>query len=283
MDAKLLENYISKVRCPRHLSIQYKFFDNEMGNEEDYSEFDSHIVRYINQCGSFLTSIHFESCRNDEILSLIVECPNLTAITLNRSKGNFESLLTLRNLEKIQLLTCVFPKQILQEILQNNKQLKSISSENSNLNANEICESLAQYNPHIEEVHMDEKRRVRAKGIKALSRCPKLRTLELVGGAFHCDPEDSLQHLAAGCPILERLTLYGWKDVNDASLMPILHSCTQLKSLDLRGINITIKSCREAALSLPFLKTLDVYKCHRIKKAEILKLQKEFKEIRITN
>ncbi|GJQ81663.1 hypothetical protein Trydic_g8541 [Trypoxylus dichotomus] len=223
-------------------------------------------------------------CRNDEILSLVTECPNLTAVSLTRCKGNFESLLTLRNLEKIELLMCVFPKQILQEILQGNEQLKSISlSDNSNINANEVCETLASCNPHIQEVHIGEKRRVRAKGVKSLSRCSKLRILELEGGPFQCDPEDSLQHLAAGCPLLERLTLYGWKDVNDDALMPILHSCTQLKGLDLRGINITIKSCREAALSLPFLKTLDVYKCQRIKKAQILKLQREFKEIRITN
>lgn len=144
MDTNLLENYISKVRCPKHLSIEYKFFNNETENEEDYSEFERNIVRYINQSGSFLTSIHFESCRNDEVLSLLSECPNLTgkpqfpaiifinfssilAVNFMRCKGSFKSLLTLRNLEKLELFFCIFPKEVLQEILQNNSQLKSIT------------------------------------------------------------------------------------------------------------------------------------------------------------
>ncbi|KAI4460199.1 leucine-rich repeat domain superfamily [Holotrichia oblita] len=205
MDTNLLENYISKVRCPKHLSIEYKFYNNETENEEDYTEFERNIVRYINQSGSFLTSIHFESCRNDEVLSLLSECPNLTAINFMRCKGTFESLLTLRNLEKIELFFCIFPKQILQEILQNNSQLKAISlCDNSNLNGNDVCENLAKYNPLVEEVHIAEKRRVRTKGLKALARCQKLRILELEGGPFQCDPEDSLEQLAVGCPLLER-------------------------------------------------------------------------------
>ena len=51
--------------------------------------------------------------------------------------------------------------------------------------------------------------------------------------------------------------------------MPILHMCTNLRELDLRGLNITIRSCREAALSLPFLKTMDVIKCNRVKKSQV--------------
>jgi len=65
------------------------------------------------------------------------------------------------------------------------------------------------------------------------------------------------------------LSLNGWKEVNDDNLLPIIHSCMQLKQLDLRGVDITIKSCREAALSLPFLHSLDIYKCDRIKKAQV--------------
>lgn len=44
---------------------------------------------------------------------------------------------------------------------------------------------------------------------------------------------------------------------------------SQLKELDLRGTNITIKSCREAALTLPLLKIMDVIKCRRVKKAQV--------------
>lgn len=78
MEQNLLENYISKVTCPRHLAIEYKYFNNEAETEEDYTDFDSYVVRFIKKSGTFLTSIHFESCRNDDILELISECLHLT-------------------------------------------------------------------------------------------------------------------------------------------------------------------------------------------------------------
>lgn len=63
---------------------------------------------------------------------------------------------------------------------------------------------MSNYNNLIEEVHFCEKKKVRATGIKALARCSKLRILELIGGPIQCDPEDSFEQLAAGCPLLER-------------------------------------------------------------------------------
>lgn len=83
-----------------------------------------------------------------------------------------------------------------------------VLGDNTNLNGNDVCENLAIYNPQIEEVHIAEKRRVRTKGLKALARCPKLRILELEGGPFQCDPEDSLEQLAVGCPLLERYLFF---------------------------------------------------------------------------
>lgn len=72
------------------------------------------------------------------------------------------------------------------------------------VNVNEICETLSQHNYSLEEVHFCEKKKVRAKGLKALGRCSQLRVLELIGGPLQCDPEDSLEMLAAGCPYLEK-------------------------------------------------------------------------------
>lgn len=63
--------------------------------------------------------------------------------------------------------------------------------------------------------------------------------------------------------------IYGWKEINDDNFIPALHMFSQLKHLDFRGTNITIKSCREAALTLPMLKFMDVIKNHRVKKAQV--------------
>ncbi|KAG5875386.1 hypothetical protein JTB14_023360 [Gonioctena quinquepunctata] len=56
---------------------------------------------------------------------------------------------------------------------------------------------------------------------------------------------------------------------------------TQLRTLDLRGTNITIKSCREAALTLPLLEIMDVIECSRIKKKQLMLLREDFEEIDI--
>lgn len=66
-----------------------------------------------------------------------------------------------------------------------------------------------------------------------------------------------------------RLVIYGWKEINDDNFIPALHMFSQLKHLDFRGTNITVKSCREAALTLPMLKFMDVIKNHRVKKAQV--------------
>lgn len=76
MDTNLLENYISKITCPKQLTVEYKYFDND-SEVEDYQEFDEYVTRFIKKSGETLTSISFESCRNDSILSLLTECPRL--------------------------------------------------------------------------------------------------------------------------------------------------------------------------------------------------------------
>lgn len=69
--------------------------------------------------------------------------------------------------------------------------------------------------------------------------------------------------------MLFRLSIYGWRGLNDDNFIPALHMFTQITELDLRGTNITVKSCREAALTLPKLKLMDVIKCHRVKKSQV--------------
>lgn len=122
----------------------------------------------------------------------------------------------------------------------------------------------------MNEIYFSEKKRLRAKSLRTLGRLTELRYLSLVSGTgFECDPEDSLEQIAHGCAKLEKLTIYGWKEINDEHLMPILLISTNLVEIDLRGLNITIRSCREAALSLPYLKRMDVTKCNRIKKTQV--------------
>lgn len=79
-----------------------------------------------------------------------------------------------------------------------------IADNKTSFKVNEICESMAKSNNMIEQVHFCEKKKVRATGIRALARCSKLKVLELIGGPLQCDPEDSFEQLAAGCPLLER-------------------------------------------------------------------------------
>jgi Leucine-rich repeat (LRR) protein len=216
-------------------------------------------------------SIRIDNCRNDDILLLLSECVNLKELTLYRCKSSFQSLTSITTLTSIKYVSCHFPQKIASEAIKNNESLRKLYlSDNTNVNVNEICENLSRCNDHMREIYFSERKKLRAKSLRTLGRLTKLRSLALVSGTgFECDPEDSLEQIAAGCSKLERLIIYGWKEINDDNLMPILHMCTQLRELDLRGLNITIRSCREAALSLPFLKTMDVIKCNRVKKSQV--------------
>ncbi|KAF5287688.1 hypothetical protein FQA39_LY15788 [Lamprigera yunnana] len=279
MKKEHIEAYLLKVLHPKTLSIEYKFYDKRQ-QLEDYTEFNKHVALALKNFGKFLTSIHFESCRNQEILQLLSECVNLKSVSLSRCKASFETLPTICTLTHMSFLYSDIPNSIVVETLKNNVNLKVLTLlDNINLYVNGIAEIIGEYNRNIEEIHFSEKRRVRAKGMRSFARCNKLKVLKLTGGPYQCDPEDSLQQMAAGCPLLERLSIYGWKGINDDNLLPILQCCTQLKVLDLRGLDITIKSCREAALSLPLLRELDVHKCSHIKKAQFMKLQQDFQEI----
>ncbi|KAF2884332.1 hypothetical protein ILUMI_21851 [Ignelater luminosus] len=281
MEKGYLEAYTAKISHPKKLFVEYKFFDKRQ-QIEDYTEFNKYVTTVIKKYGQFLNFLHFESCRSEEVLQLLSECPNLTSLSFYRCKSSFEKLPTVQNLTRLRFVASDVPNTVLNETLKHNLNLRIISLfDNINLYVNGIAETIGEYNRNIEELYFCEKRRVRAKGMRALARCNKLKVLELTGGPYQCDPEDSLQQMAAGCSLLERLSIYGWKGINDDNLLPMLQCCTQLKELDLRGIDITIKSCREAALSLPKLQTLDVYKCNRIKKTQLLKLQRDFQEINI--
>lgn len=114
------------------------------------------------------------------------------------------------------------PNSILIDSLKNNPSIKVISickygnrnliqfhiiivlSADNNLNVNTIAETIGEHNRNIEEIYFSEKQGVNAKGMKTFARCNKLRILEITGGPYQCDPEDSLQYIAAGCPLLER-------------------------------------------------------------------------------
>jgi Leucine-rich repeat (LRR) protein len=263
------------------------------------------ILSALTKCGEYVQSIRIDNCRNDDILLLLSECVNLKELTLYRCKSSFQSLTSITTLTSIKYVSCHFPQKIASEAIKNNESLRKLYlSDNTNVNVNEICENLSRCNDHMREIYFSERKKLRAKSLRTLGRLTKLRSLALVSGTgFECDPEDSLEQIAAGCSKLERwgnvdwvegggvglaiksprfrLIIYGWKEINDDNLMPILHMCTQLRELDLRGLNITIRSCREAALSLPFLKTMDVIKCNRVKKSQLAKLKQDFVEIDI--
>lgn len=274
-----LKAYLLRISRPRSLTIEYKFYDKRQ-QAEDYTEFNEHVITALKNFGQYLSSLHFESCRSEEVLRHLLECSNLHSANFWRCKGSFEHLPRITSLTHIYFLCSDIPNVVLLETLKVNRNLKVLSLlDNINLYENGIAEVVGEHNRSIEEINFSEKRRIRAKGVKALARCNKLKTLKLTGGPYQCDPEDSLQQLAAGCPLLERLSIYGWKGINDDNLLPVLQCCTQLKFLDFRGLDITIKSCREAALSLPLLKSMDVYKCSRIKRTQIIKLQQDFQEI----
>ncbi|KAJ8919195.1 hypothetical protein NQ315_012183 [Exocentrus adspersus] len=282
MNSQFLESFVSKISHPREVYIEYKYYDQH-ADGGDYQDFTKYVAMVLRKCGEHILSLKIESCRNEELLLNISECVHLRRLALYRCKSSFKTLSSLNNLTNITFVSCHFPQKVVTEVVRRNSNLKYISlSNNINVNANEICEVMSKCNPLVKEIHFSERKRVKSKSLRTLARLTNLRKLELISGpGFDSDPEDALEQLAAGCPQLENLVIYGWKEINDDNLIPALHMFTQLRTLDLRGTNITIKSCREAALSLPYLQTMDVIKCQRVNKSQLAQLQKDFVEIHI--
>ncbi|CAH1954739.1 unnamed protein product [Acanthoscelides obtectus] len=275
MNIKLVASLVERCTRPKEVDIIYKtsnaFITNNSAETEDYSEFNEYVQILLRKCGEHIIKLNFESCKDSKTLECIADCINLKELGLARCKGTFTTLHLLSSLREIKFVDCHFPGKTVNSLLKNNEELKEIHLlSNNNVNTNEISEILSKYNPEVEELELGENRRLKSRYFKLLARLTKLRTLEIWNGpGCDSDPDlDSIQHLAAGCPYMEKLVLMGRKEITDENLIPALHMFTRLKTLCLRGVGITIKSCREACLTLPLLKELDVYKCSKIKKAQ---------------
>ncbi|XP_056643277.1 uncharacterized protein LOC130449466 [Diorhabda sublineata] len=279
-DPQAIKYQISKVTQPHTLEIEYS---SQLNKEEDTTWFDSCIIKVLRNCGDSIVTLKIENCRNEEVLMHIGECINVERLILYKCKSSFSSLLSLCTLTSIQFSSCHFPPKVVREVIKNNLDLKHLHlSNNINVNPNEICELMSRENVNMKEIYLSERKMLKTKSLRTLARLTNLRKLEMISGpGFECNPEDSLELLAAGCTYLEKLCIHNWKEINDTNFIPALRMFSQLKTLELRGTSITIKSCREAALSLPLLETLDVVKCQRIKKAQLILLRKDFEDIEI--
>nr|CAI5848091.1 unnamed protein product [Callosobruchus analis] len=273
MNIKLVASLVEKCTRPKQICIIYKFYNGSDSPETtDYSEFDEYVQILLRKCGEHVKKLEFESCRDDKTLECIADCVNLEELNLFRCKGAFTTLHLLSTLRKVRFVCCHFPPKIVNNLIKNNEELREIYLLNNyTVNTNEISEILSKHNPNVERLELSENRRLKSQNFKFLARLTKLKVLEMWNGpGCDNDPDpDAVQHLAAGCPYLEKLVLTGRREINDDNLIPALHLFTRLKSLSLKGVHITIKSCREACLTLPLLKELDVYRCSKIKKAEV--------------
>ncbi|CAH1112291.1 unnamed protein product [Psylliodes chrysocephalus] len=280
MSENALEYHISKITHPDTVEIEY---DSDQSQDDDLTFFNHSIVKVLRNCGEDIFSLKLDNCKEEEVLTNIDNCVNLERLILHSCKSTFSSLLSLCKLRTIKFSSCHFPQKIVKEVIKNNLYLKSLYlSNNINVNPNELCEVMSRQSYDIKDIHINERKRLRARSLKTLSRLTNLRKLSIISEAgFDCNPEDSFELLAAGCSFLEKLCIDNWKEINDANFISALRMFSQLKTLILRRTNITIKTCREAAITLPLLKTLIVVKCQRIKKAQLLLLKKDFEDIDI--
>ncbi|XP_074039255.1 uncharacterized protein [Leptinotarsa decemlineata] len=282
MSPHFLESLIAKVSCPKAVSIKYKPLDQH-AEKENLLIFEKYVEILLRKCGEHLLSLKIEGCRSDKVLLNLKDCICLKRLTLYRCKSSFDVLAFLCHLTSISFTSCHFPQKVVSELIRANPNLKYLFlSNNINVNANEICEIMSKQNPEMMEVYFNERKKVRAKSLRTLARLTNLRKLVLKSSSgFECDPEDALELLAAGCSRLEKLSIHGWKEINDDNFIPALRMFTQLKTLDMRGTSITIKSCRDAALTLPLLETIDVIECNRIKRQQLISLRHDFEDINI--
>ncbi|CAG9863973.1 unnamed protein product [Phyllotreta striolata] len=280
MSANALEYHISKVTRPSNVIIHYA---SDQSNSDDYTTYNQYVLRILENYGEYILSLELNNCREEDVITELKHCVNLKSLILFNCKGTFNALVSFSKLTAIDFSYCHFSQKVVSTTVKNNPSLYSLYLRNNvNINLNELIEIITEQLYNIKELHINENKQLRSKSLKLLSRLKNLKKLSLISNeGFICNPEDSLEFLAAGCPHLESLCIDNWSEINDTNLISALRLCSQLMTLELRRTNITIKSCKEAALSLPLLKSLIVDKCQKVKKSQLISLREDFEDLDI--
>jgi len=147
-------------------------------------------------------------------------------------------------------------------ILDKCQNLKTINFDYLVHRVDEIVEHIACNLPDLINLYLNNCYPVTDKGLNALKECSKLKKLSL----FRCHKisDSSLEILAIKCKDLETLDITLCRNITDLGIKKISQSCSQLKSIILKGLDISDNAIDSLALKCKFLESLDLTNCRQL-------------------
>ncbi|XP_057336309.1 F-box/LRR-repeat protein 4 [Microplitis mediator] len=245
----------------------------------NYDSITSHnFIDFINSCGSLLTHLRLNCCRfvNDHVVSEISHvCKNLKELCLRNCTSvttqGFGNLDKLQNLERLELYRTSIETGELCSILKNNTQLRhlNLAGVNDRLNMDEVALELSNSCNYLESIDCWKVQTLTPIGVRALTRCTKLREVDFGWCGGMGAPGDSLRTFLTCCTSLEKVFLSALRGLTDRDIEPLL-LCQRLQQLDILGArSLTSDICLRFLLCCPQLRMMDLSFCDAISDTKV--------------
>ncbi|XP_044272670.1 F-box/LRR-repeat protein 4-like isoform X2 [Tribolium madens] len=297
-DPILYQNLTLKRYWHRINSKNLNFFKNRCcgirkldlswcGSDDKF--FSSTFLLFLHHCCQHLTHLSLCHCEfvNNEIVTKISQCRELTELRLRNTKADyfaFQNLARLSKLNTLDLCCTSVTDGPLMAILKANQNLTHLMLDfcENIVQLDQIVETVANHNRSLRTWSSFKTTTLTPSGGLHFSRCANLRELDLGWCFLFAHPGDCLERIAANCPHLKRLIISQWRGVNDQMLLPVVTNCKDLTLLDLLGIkSITGEICERALVSLSHLKLLDISFCDSISDNQVLLWRQNYPNVTI--
>ncbi|CAD1480894.1 unnamed protein product, partial [Heterotrigona itama] len=248
------------------------------------------FIHFLRTSGTVLTHLRLNCCQfvNDAVILEVSKiCKNLKELCLRNctsiTNEGFSKLENLRFLERLELYRTTIETPTLRSILRKNAQMRhlNLAGMHDRLNTDEIAVELGNSCPYLESVDFWKAQTLTPHGVRALSRCTKLREVDFGWCSGMGAPGDSLRALLFSCRCLEKVFLAALRGLTDRDLEPLL-LCQRLRQLDLLGArSLTPDTCYGILLFCPKLEMIDLSFCEGIDDFTVQEWRQQYPRVSI--
>ncbi|XP_074113577.1 F box and leucine-rich-repeat gene 4 [Cotesia typhae] len=246
------------------------------GNYESITS--QNFIDFMHSSGCSLTHLRLNCCRfvNDLVVSEISSvCKNLKELCLRNCTSvtteGFGNLDKLHSLERLELYRTSIETGELCSILKNNKKIRhlNLAGVNDRLNMDEVALELSNSCNYLESIDCWKVQTLTPVGVRALTRCTRLREVDFGWCGGMGAPGDSLRTFLTCCTSLEKVFLSALRGLTDRDIEPLL-LCQKLQQLDILGArSLTSDICLRFLLCCPQLRMMDLSFCDAISDTKV--------------
>ncbi|XP_015113292.1 F-box/LRR-repeat protein 4 [Diachasma alloeum] len=236
------------------------------------------FIEFMASAGGLLTHLRLNCCRFviDQVIAEISgTCRNLKELCLRNciqvTPEGFVHLEKLQALERLELYRTAIETSALCSVLKRNRGMRhlNLAGMHERMNMDEVAVELANSCPFLESIDFWKSQTLTPTGVRALTRCTRLREVDFGWCGGMGAPGDSLRTFLTYCTSLEKVFLAALRGLTDRDIEPLL-LCRQLRQLDLLGTrSLTPDICLRFLLCCPELKMMDLSFCDAISDTKV--------------